>query len=364
MDMMEPIPYINQSWSYQGIDGAASSQELRQARVILQNELQELLSASLSPIEWYQTVNELHDRVARRAVELCIQGMVEEGLGRPPVPYAFIVFGSSGRQEATLWSDQDNGMIISDFPHEGKEAYFAELGLRISDMLEALGYAKCEGKVMCSEPLWRKTLESWKEQLKTWGSDLSWEPVRNLIIASDMRFVAGEPELAEEWISAFYEEFRSLPDLSDAVLRNTVKHKATLNILGRVVTERFGEHAGGFDVKYGLYIPLVNSARFLALQHGIKETSTLKRIQRLVSLEAVPFTLLDAAQRAFMTALKLRRSTPIVMKQGLQHSGGFLNEKQLKEKQMLYELRDTLGLVRRVHRALQRQLRFAERRRP
>ncbi|WKL01052.1 hypothetical protein Q0F98_30105 [Paenibacillus amylolyticus] len=42
--MMEPISYTNYSWSYQGIDGAVSSQELRQARVILQNELQELLS--------------------------------------------------------------------------------------------------------------------------------------------------------------------------------------------------------------------------------------------------------------------------------------------------------------------------------
>lgn len=83
---MEPISYTNYSWSYQGIDGAVSSQELRQARVILQNELQELLSASLSPIEWYQTVNELHDRIARKAVELCIQGMVEEGFGQPPSP--------------------------------------------------------------------------------------------------------------------------------------------------------------------------------------------------------------------------------------------------------------------------------------
>ncbi|MEO2204254.1 DUF294 nucleotidyltransferase-like domain-containing protein [Paenibacillus pabuli] len=362
--MMEPIPFINHSWSYQGIDGAASSEELRQARVVLQNELQELLSASLSPIEWYQTVNELHDRIYRKAVELCIQGMVEEGFGRPPVPYAFIVFGSSGREEATLWSDQDNGMIISDTPHEGKEEYFAELGRRMADMLEELGYAKCEGKVMCSELLWRKTLESWKEQLKAWRSDLAWEPVRNLIIASDMRFVAGDKSLAEEWTTAFYDGFRAVPELSDAVLRNTVKHKATLNILGQVVTERFGEHAGGFDVKYGLYIPLVNSARFLALQHGIKETSTLKRIQRLVSLEAVPLTLLDAAGRAFMIALKFRRSTPVVIRGGLQQSSGFLDEKQMKQKQMHYELKDTLGQVRRVHRALQRQLRFAERRRP
>ncbi|RPK30107.1 hypothetical protein EDO6_00733 [Paenibacillus xylanexedens] len=362
--MMEPISYTNYSWSYQGIDGAVSPQELRQARVILQNELQELLSASLSPIEWYQTVNELHDRIARKAVELCIQGMVEEGFGQPPVPYAFIVFGSSGREEATLWSDQDNGMIISDTPHEGKEEYFAHLGQRMTDMLEELGYAKCEGKVMCSEPLWRKTLASWKHQLADWSSDLNWEPVRNLIIASDMRFVAGEQSLAEEWITSFYEQFRLVPELSDAVLRNTVKHKATLNVLGRVVTERFGAHAGGFDVKYGLYIPLVNSARYLALQHGIKESSTLKRMERLTSLEAVPFTLLDACQRAFLAALKFRRSTPVVIQGDLQHSSGFLDEKQMKQKQIHYELRDTLGLVRRVHRALQRQLRFAERRRP
>lgn len=362
--MMEPISITNHSWSYQGIDGAASAYELRQTRVILQGELQKSLSASLSLVEWYETVNELHDRIARKAVELCIQGMVEEGFGRPPVPYAFIVFGSSGREEATLWSDQDNGMIISDAPHEGKEEYFAELGKRITDLLEELGYAKCEGKVMCSEPLWRKTLTSWKEQLFEWSSDLNWEPVRNLIIASDMRCIAGEADLAEEWFASFYEQFRRMPGLSDAVLRNTVKHKATLNILGRVVTERFGEHAGGFDIKYGLYIPLVNSVRFLALQHGVQESSTIKRMERLTSLEAVPFPLMDACQRAFTSALKLRRSTPVVIRQDLQQSSGFLDEKQMKQKRIHYDLRETLGLVKRVHRALQRQLRFAERRRP
>ena len=50
-------------------------------------------------------------------------------------------------------------MIISDTPHEGKEEYFAQLGQRMTDMLEELGYAKCEGKVMCSghsgEKRWR-----------------------------------------------------------------------------------------------------------------------------------------------------------------------------------------------------------------
>ena len=99
---------------------------------------------------------------------------------------------------------------------------------------------------------------------------MNWEPVRNLIIASDMRFITGEVGLADAWLTNFYEQFRRIPELSDAVLRNTVKHKATLNILGRVVTERFGEHAGGFDVKYGVYIPLVNSARFWLCSMGFR----------------------------------------------------------------------------------------------
>ncbi|MBR2563948.1 MAG: signal transduction protein [Paenibacillus sp.] len=361
---MEPISITNLNWSYQCIDGVASAHELREERVIIQRELQESLFTSLSLVEWYEAVNELHDRISRKAVELCIQGMVEDGFGQPPVPYAFIVFGSSGRREATLWSDQDHGMIISDAPHVGKEDYFTELGKRIVDLLEELGYAKCEGKVMCSEPLWRQTLSAWKRQLFEWSSELNWEPVRNLIIASDMRFIMGEVSLATEWLASFYDQFRRVPELSDAVLRNTVKHKATLNILGRVVTERFGEHAGGFDVKYGVYIPLVNSVRYLAVQHGIQESSTIKRMEKLTSLEAVPYPLMDACQRAFIAALKLRRDTPIVIREDLQQSSGFLDEKQLKEKQRLYDLRETLGLVKRVHRALQRQLRFAERRRP
>ena len=38
----------------------------------------------------------------------------DEGFGKPPVPYAFILFGSGGRSEQTLWSDQDNGLIYEE----------------------------------------------------------------------------------------------------------------------------------------------------------------------------------------------------------------------------------------------------------
>lgn len=359
MELQNVAPWASSAGE---IDHADTPESLRQARVDSQKWL--LASRASDPLsDWLQTANEMHDRIAAKAVQICEKGMVEDGFGLPPVPYAFIAFGSMGRAESTLWSDQDNGMIISDVASADKELYFRELGRRLSAMLEYLGYPKCEGKVMCSELLWRRTLSDWRDQLTKWSDDFAWEPIRYLIISSDMRHIAGDAQLSSEWKCSFYELFRKHPDLPLAVLRNTVRHKATLNILGQIVTERFGEHAGDFDVKYGLYIPLVNAVRFLALQHGVEETSTLKRLRRLVLLEAAPFPLLDACERAFRTALRLRMATPVQERDGLLVSNSYLAVKPLKQGKGWHELREALSTVRRLHRALQRQLRFMEGRR-
>ena len=58
-------------------------------------------------------------------------------------------------------------------------------------------------------------------------------------------------------------------------------HKISLGVFGHLITERYGEDAGGFDIKYGAYIPIVNGIRLLAIQAGILATSTLERIKQL-----------------------------------------------------------------------------------
>ncbi|WP_379139007.1 DUF294 nucleotidyltransferase-like domain-containing protein [Paenibacillus sp. sgz500958] len=344
---------------YMSIVSAGSPQELRRSRIICQNKLLEQLS-HLPIEEWMFRVNGMHDRVAQTAVQICEAHMKEAGFGPPPCAYSFIVFGSAGRQEATMWSDQDNGLIIEGEPDEFKTRYFEQFGYMLSDLLAEVGYEKCEGKVMCSEPLWRKTLGEWEEQLISWRTQLEWEPIRYLIISSDMRHVAGSPELSLQWRRAFHAGFAGNSKLSLAVLRNTVRHKATLNLLGQVLTERFGDHAGGFDIKYGVYIPLVNCVRHLSLEQGIGETSTLRRLEALESLGI--YKQLEGVRKAFLTALKMRVSTPFTSQDGLLYSSDYVPESELKNKQQLSELRESLLLVRRIHRALQRQLRSAERR--
>ncbi len=344
---------------YTSILTAGSPQELKERRIACQTVL--LKQLNVIPIEkWMPQVNKMHDLVARQAVSLSEAQMKQAGYGPPPCAYSFIVFGSAGREEATLWSDQDNGLIVDGEPDGGKRSYFRTFGGMLSDILESAGYEKCEGKVMSSEPLWNKTLSEWQEQLAGWMGQLEWEPVRYLIIASDMRHVAGSAELSAKWQESFHAGYSGNEKLAVAVLRNTVRHKATLNLLGQVLTERFGDYAGGFDVKYGVYIPLVNFVRHLSLAHGIKESSTLKRLERLQELEV--YEHLDAVRRAVLTALRMRVNTPYEVREGLLSSSDYMGEKELKNKQLFTELRESLLLVRRLHRALQRQLRSAERR--
>lgn len=358
---MEPLKTEACELDLGNISYADSREELRNKRMDCQEQLQ-LLFSGMPVSAWSALVNEMHDLIATRAVDICEREMEEAGYGLPPVPYAFVVFGSAGRRESTLWSDQDNGLIISDQPDAYKDVYFNTFGRWLSDLFEYLGYDKCKGKVMCSEPLWCKTVGDWKLQLSSWRSDFSWEPVRYLIIASDMRFIAGDSTLSDTWKSIFERGLDETPELALAVLRNTVRHKATLNLLGQVVTERFGEHAGDFDVKYGVYIPIVNSVRYMALQQGVRETSTLKRLEKLMLLDGGNL-LLENCQRAFLTAMTLRSAAPYTIETGVFVSSGYIPQKELKKRPLLYELRESLTVVRRMHRALQRQLRYAERRR-
>lgn len=357
---MKSLTSMDSHLDFIGIIDASSWDQLKEQRIEYQSHLQQL--RTVMPVsEWLVLVNQMHDVITTRALYLCEKEMMEGGHGPPPVVYSFIVFGSAGRMESTMWSDQDNGLVLSDESHDYKDQYFELFSNLLCDQLAYLGYDKCKGKVMCSEPLWRKSLKEWEETLTNWQNDLSWEPIRYLIIAADMRHIAGDQSLADGLKEAFYRGFKDVPKLHEAILRNTVRHKATLNVLGQVVTERFGEHAGGFDIKYGLYIPLVNFVRFMALQFGVRETSTKKRLQKLLSLDS-DNVLLESCQMAFEISVKLRVSTPFIVSDGLYISSNYLSEKELKKKPLMQELRECLGVVKRTHRALQRQLRYAERR--
>lgn len=181
----------------------------------------------------------------------------------------FILFGSGGRSEQTLWSDQDNGLVYGEsekHQEEEVEEYFIKLVDCILQGLDALGYPPCEGNVVSSNKQWRKPLTAYTQMMLEWLQEPEWENIRYLLIMADMRCIYGSQNLVDQLRGTILTYVQENSSVLNYLLSNTLHHKISLGVFGQLITERYGEDAGGFDIKYGAYIPIVNGIRLLAIK--------------------------------------------------------------------------------------------------
>ncbi|HSH57185.1 MAG TPA: DUF294 nucleotidyltransferase-like domain-containing protein, partial [Halomonas sp.] len=89
-----------------------------------------------------QLISDHNAWLYRRAIRLAEVEMEGQGWGPPPVAYCVVVLGSGGRHESLLAPDQDNAMIIDEYPdarHVEIDGYFQSLGERFSERLDRAG---------------------------------------------------------------------------------------------------------------------------------------------------------------------------------------------------------------------------------
>jgi len=277
--------------------------------------LRERMHAELRPslfpdaVGWNKGINGAHDRLIAGTIALAEQTLRLERLGVPPVPYAFLAVGSAGRMEQTLWSDQDNALVYAEPPPDKAEKaanYFRLLAERTYAWLQSAGYPPCPGNVLCANPLWRKTLPGWNAVMRQWLDEPQWEHVRCLLMIADMRCLYGDVDLAGRLRSAYMGLLAERPAILVHMLQNTLFHKISLGVFGNMITERYGEDAGTFDIKYGAYIPLVNGIRLLALACGLPASSTLERLDGLAEAGKHPVPDINRWREAFKAALEFR----------------------------------------------------------
>lgn len=314
---------------------------------------EELLAYSLDsfPGDWNDWVNTMHDALIQYAVREAENRLAAQGLGKPPVRYAMLLFGSGGRREQTLWSDQDNGLVYENPPpgeQETVRGYFERLGQMIVDLLFRLGYPPCEGNVMCNNPMWLKSASDWLAALDGWIGNPDWENMRYMLIVADMRCISGDEELAAALKSHLLDRAASDRSLLGHMLRNTLRRKVSLGVLGNLIPERFGEDMGGIDIKYGAYIPLVNAIRLLAVRYGVECSGTLDRIAELERLGVAGAPLLQDWRGAFRSVLKLRSLTSFRLEEGYHQSSGVLPG-ALLTKERKKELKSALRTAQKLY---------------
>lgn len=245
-----------------------------------------------------------------RIATLLLAEMREGGWGGPPVRFAIIVMGSGGRGENYLYPDQDNGFILDDYPddaHGAVDAWFIEFAQRMTKALDAVGIPYCQGFVMATNPLWRKTRTQWREQMKIWFRQRMGHSARFADIFFDFVPAWGEADYAKElrdFVTPLISENRNfLRDIEDL----QKDYFTGLGWFGRIRTDR--ERRGEINLKHRGTLPLVDAVRILALLHRVPATATLARIDGLAAAGVLNRDEQDELHGAFrhVTRLLLRQ---------------------------------------------------------
>jgi CBS domain-containing protein len=340
----------NMSRLEERIKRAAAIPELRSLR----EEMVETFPAPPALLfigEWYDQLNQLHDQFIRRTLILSERKLREEGMGSPPVPYAYLLVGSGGRSEQTQWSDQDNGLVYAaPAEHESERTaeYYRALSEEAFEALREIGYPPCEGNVISTNPQWRKPLVAWQGMIRDWFDEPNWENVRYLLISTDMRCIHGDEALVQALKDAIHEEVSKRPSIMGDMLRNTLHHKLSLGPFGNLITERYGIDAGGLDIKYGAYIPLINGVRLLSIEGKVQATSSMKRVEALIEQGFIELEIGMRWKEALQFMLWLRTQTPYQVEDGIYSTRGMLQEEQLDR-----ELKQRLRRALRIGQELQ-----------
>jgi signal-transduction protein with cAMP-binding, CBS, and nucleotidyltransferase domain len=280
--MMELVDRLTHEGS---LDGLA---RVKDAQVELAGEL---VADHLPAPDIQALLTHINNDIYRRVVEAALETMAAEGLGAPPVRFCVIVMGSGGRGENYLFPDQDNGFILDDYPdrdHARIDGFFIELAERMTRDLDHIGFPLCRGYVMATNPLWRKTLGQWIEQIGLWSRKRSVTAIRLADIFFDFQPVCGDRALAVRLRDAVTGITRGNHPFLQQMFHEESDHGVALGFFGGFKT--FEDEASGREVvnlKHAGLLPLVETVRLLALRDGIKETPTMARIEALHALGAI-----------------------------------------------------------------------------
>lgn len=252
-----------------------------------------------------KVITEINDRLVRKVLECA-----ERKHGKPPVDYCWIGYGSEGRKEQTFKTDQDNAIITADPSTEAEaeaaKKYFSVFAEFVRDSLLRCGFPPCPANYMASNPQWCQPLKVWKKYFSTWISTPTPEAVLNSVTFFDFRPMYGEASLAEMLRDHLNVLLKDQKVFLGYLANMAIKNQPPIGFFKSFVVDKGGVHKDELNLKIKGLAPLVDIVRLFALEKGIRETSTMERIETLRSMHTIVKEYADDFEQAFEFIMLLR----------------------------------------------------------
>jgi len=254
-----------------------------------------------------------------------------EKIGKPPADFVFIALGSQGREEQTLITDQDSGVIFDDSAdNEQTKKYFEKLGEIVCDNLCECGYEYCRGNNMAKNPVWVQPLRKWKEQFRKWINTSEPQDLIEISIFFDFRTVYGNNDLTVKLRNYLFETITNKAAFFQHLALNCLSHKLPLNILGNIVVASGGEHPETFDIKKTI-MPVTDFARIYSLKNNITAINTLDRLNELLRKNIITKQSYEEIVQAYNFLMQARFKHHIRLIEENNVADNFLNPNELTQ---------------------------------
>lgn len=240
-----------------------------------------MLAHGASSTQITHIVTLLNDHTVCRVIELTLEDM-----GDPGIPFTWLCFGSEGRREQTLHTDQDNG-ILFEAESASESAAIRErllpIAREINQRLAQCGFTLCKGNIMAGNPELCLSREEWSRRFAGFVLEATPENLLGSTIYFDLRAIWGPDEGCEQLREELLGRIANNSLFQRMMAENALRHRPPVGRFRDFVVARSGADKDTLDLKVQGLTPFVDGARLLALANGISAVGTLERLRALIT---------------------------------------------------------------------------------
>lgn len=240
-----------------------------------------MLAHGASSTQITHIVTLLNDHTVCRVIELTLDEM-----GDPGIPFTWLCFGSEGRREQTLHTDQDNG-ILFEAESASESAAIRErllpIAREINQRLAQCGFTLCKGNIMAGNPELCLSRQEWSRRFAGFVLEATPENLLGSTIYFDLRAIWGPDEGCEQLREELLGRIANNSLFQRMMAENALRHRPPVGRFRDFVVARSGADKDTLDLKVQGLTPFVDGARLLALANGISAVGTLERLRALIT---------------------------------------------------------------------------------
>lgn len=260
---------------------AGTVETLAALRSDIQQLVERMLAHGASSTQITHIITLFNDHTVCRVIEL-----TQEDLGDPGVPFTWLCFGSEGRREQTLHTDQDNGILFEaadSVTAADMRRRLLPLAVEINQRLAQCGFTLCKGNIMAGNPELCLSRHEWTLRFNSFIDEATPENLLKSSIYFDLRVVWGDSHGCDLVRQGLLKQVANNSLFQRMMAENALRQRPPVGRFRDFVVARKGAEKDTLDLKVQGLTPFVDGARLLALAHGVETCNTLERLRELIA---------------------------------------------------------------------------------